>query len=186
MSSSTSLTAGAAGRYATALFELAEEAGALDQTEADLAAVKVALAQSGDLLDLTQNPLYTREEQGAAMAAIAQSMGLSDLVKNVIGLMAAKRRLFALNQMIRIFEELMADHRGEITADVTVAHALSDAQATALTDRIKGATGRNTKLNVTVDEGLIGGLIVKVGSKMIDTSIRSKLNSLQNAMKEVG
>lgn len=186
MSSSTSLTAGAAGRYATALFDLARDAGALDQTEGDLSALKGALAESGDLADLIRNPVYTRSEQGAAMAAVADKMGLSGLVKNVVGLMASKRRLFALPQMITVFDGLMADHRGEVTAEVTAAHPLSDAQVGALTDKIGKATGRNVKLNVTVDDAIIGGLVVKVGSKMIDSSIRSKLASLQNAMKEVG
>lgn len=184
--SATSLTAGAAGRYATALFELAEDAGSLDQAEADLIAVEEALAESDDLSDLLRNPIYTRAQQGAAVAAVADRMGLSALVKNVLGLMATKRRLFAVPQLIRVFKALMADHRGEITAEVTAARALSDAQSSALVDQIKAAMGREVKLNVTVDEGIIGGLVVRVGSKMIDSSIRSRLAALQNAMKEVG
>ncbi|MEO1493946.1 MAG: F0F1 ATP synthase subunit delta [Pseudomonadota bacterium] len=186
MSSSTSLTAGAAGRYATALFELAQDSGSLDQTEADLKAVSEALGESSDLADLIQNPIYTRAQQGAAMAAIADKMGISELVKNVIGLMASKRRLFAVPRMISDFETLMAEHRGEVTADVTAARKLSAAQTKALTKEIKDATGRDVKLNVEIDESIIGGLIVKVGSKMVDSSIRSKLTNLQNAMKEVG
>lgn len=184
--SASSLTAGAAGRYATALFELAEEAGSLDQADVDLSALEAALADSPDLDDLIKNPIYTREEQGAAMAAVADKMGLSPLVKNVIGLMATKRRLFAVPQLIKVFQALLADHRGEITADVTAARALSDTQSGALVEQIKASMGREVKLNVTVDESIIGGLIVKVGSRMIDSSIRSKLSSLQNAMKEVG
>ncbi len=186
MSSSTSLTAGAAGRYATALFELAQDAGSLDQTETDLQAVSTALADSPDLADLIQNPIYSRDQQGTAMSAIADKMGLGDLTKNVIGLMASKRRLFAVRQMISIFEALLAEHRGEVTAEVTAAQKLSAAQTKALTKEIKDATGRDVKLNVEIDESIIGGLIVRVGSKMIDSSIRSKLTNLQNAMKEVG
>ena len=186
MTASTSLTAGAAGRYATALFELAQEAGSLDQSEADLDALSTALDDSDDLRALIRNPIYTRAEQGAAMAAICDKMGVSALVKNVVGLMAAKRRLFALPEMIATFQALMADHRGEVTADVTAARPLSDTQTNALAEQIKAAIGRDVKLNLTVDEGIIGGLIVRVGSKMIDSSIRSKLASLQNAMKEVG
>lgn len=184
--SSTSLTSGAAGRYATALFELAQDAKALDQTETDLTALGAALDESTELSDLIRNPVYTRDQQGAAMAAIADKMGLSPLVKNVIGLMATKRRLFAVPQLISVFQGLMAEHRGEVTADVTAAHALSKTQSDALVAKIKAAMGRDVKLNVTVDEDIIGGLVVKVGSKMIDSSIRSKLTSLQNAMKEVG
>ena len=186
MAASTSLTAGAAGRYSTALFELAGEDNSRDQVEKDLAAVQAALEDSTDLDQLIRNPMYTREQQGKAMAAVADKMGLSSTVKNVIGLMASKRRLFALPQMIAGYQALMADLRGEMSADVTAARELSDAQVQALSEQIKAATGKDVKLNVTVDEGIIGGLIVKVGSKMIDTSIRSRLNSLQNAMKEVG
>ena len=186
MTASTSLTAGAAGRYATALFELASEAGALEQTEADLNSLEAAMADSDDLVQVIKNPLYTRSQQGAAMAAVSDAMGVSALVKNVVGLMATKRRLFALPEMIKGFQALMADHRGEVTADVTAARPMSDAQTEALAAQIKEAMGRDVKLNVTVDEGIIGGLVVRVGSKMIDSSIRSKLAALQNAMKEVG
>lgn len=186
MTAASSLTAGAAGRYATALFELARDAGSLDQTEADLDALSEALAESGDLMDLLKNPIYTRAEQGEAIAAVGAKMGLSPLVLNVIGLMASKRRLFAVPQLITIYKGLLADHRGEVTADVTAAHALSDTQQNALVEQIKSAIGQEVKLNVTVDPAIIGGLIVKVGSRMIDSSIRSKLAGLQNAMKEVG
>ena len=186
MTAASSLTAGAAGRYATALFELARDAGSLEQAETDLDALAAALADSPDLDDLLKNPIYTREQQGSAMAAIGAKMGLSALVQNVLGLMATKRRLFVVPELISVFKALMADHRGEVTADVTAAHALSDTQANALVEQIKGAIGRDVKLNITVDPEIIGGLIVKVGSRMIDSSIRSKLAGLQNAMKEVG
>ena len=186
MTASTSLTAGAAGRYATALFELAGESKSLDQAENDLGALQAALSDSSDLASLIKNPMYTRDEQGAAMAAICDKIGVSSLVKNVVGLMASKRRLFALPEMIAGFQSLMADHRGEVAAEVTAARPMSDAQVSALATQIKGAIGKDVKLNVTVDESIIGGLIVKVGSKMIDSSIRSRLNSLQNVMKEAG
>lgn len=186
VTAATSLTAGAASRYATALFELARETDALDQTDADMDALKAALDESPELSDLLKNPLYTRAEQGSAMAAVAERMGLSALVGNVIGLMASKRRLFVIPELIALFKSLLAEHRGEVTADVTAAHALSDVQISALADQIKNALGRDVKLNVTVDQTIIGGLIVKVGSRMIDTSIRSKLSNLQNVMKEVG
>jgi len=186
VTASTSLTAGAAGRYATALFELAGESKSLEQAEADLGTMQAALDDSADLQSLIKNPMYTRAQQGAAMAAVCDKAGVSDLVKNVIGLMASKRRLFVLPEMIAGFQALMADHRGEVSAEVTAARPMSETQIAALGEQIKGAIGKDVKLNVTVDESIIGGLVVKVGSKMIDSSIRSRLNSLQNVMKEAG
>jgi len=186
VSESSTLVSSAAGRYATALFELASEAGALTETERDMIALGEALEVSDDLRALIGSPVYTRDEQGRAMASVAEAMGLSGLVRNVVGLMGTKRRLFVLDEVIETFAKLMAEHRGEVTADVTSARTLSDTQRAALSDRLKAAIGRDVKLNLTVDESIIGGLVVKVGSKMIDTSIRSRLASLQNAMKEVG
>jgi len=186
VTASSSLVSSAAGRYANALFELASEGKVLEQAEKDMEALGQALESSDDLRTLLGSPIYTREEQGRAMASVSEAMGLSPLVRNVIGLMATKRRLFVLDDVISIFAQLMADHRGEVTADVTAARALSKTQQTALAKSLKAAIGREVKLNTTVDESIIGGLVVKVGSKMIDTSIRSKLASLQNAMREVG
>jgi F-type H+-transporting ATPase subunit delta len=183
---SSTLGSSAAGRYATALFELASESDALDRTEQDMEALGQALEASEDLRTLLSTPIYTRDEQGRAMASVVEAMGLSALVGNLVGLMATKRRLFVLGDVIDIFAKLMAEHRGEVTAEVTAARAMSDAQQAGLVSTLKAAIGREVKLNVTVDEGIIGGLVVKVGSKMIDTSIRSKLASLQNAMREVG
>lgn len=182
----TSLTSGAAGRYSTALFELAREAGELDRVDADLDQLSETLDESPEMAELIRNPVYTRVEQGRAMAAITDRMGLSNLVGNVVGLMAQKRRLFALPQMIAMFRALLAEHRGEVTAEVTAAHPLSDVQRDALAEKIKGSLGRDVQLNVRVDQDIIGGLVVRVGSKMIDSSIRAKLAKLQNAMKEAG
>ena len=120
------------------------------------------------------------------MAGVGKALGLSELVSNVVGLMATKRRLFVLPQVIIVYRQLMAEHRGEVTAEVTAAKKLSKEQKSALAKTLKSAVGRDVKLNVTVDEDLIGGLVVRVGSKMIDTSIRSRLASLQNVMREVG
>jgi len=186
VSENTTLSSSAAGRYATALFELAEEEGALDDVERDMTAMAGALDESADLQALISSPVYTREEQGRAMAAVTRTMELGTLASNVIALMATKRRLFVLPEMISIFQKLMSEHRGEVTAEVVSATALSAAQTGALVKKIKAAIGREVKLNASVDENLIGGLVVKVGSRMIDTSIRAKLNALQNAMKEVG
>ncbi|MEM8791798.1 MAG: F0F1 ATP synthase subunit delta [Pseudomonadota bacterium] len=186
MTASSSLTSSAAGRYSTALFDLAKEEGALEQVESDLKALKEALAKSADLRHLIASPVHTRDEQGRALASIAEAMGLGQLTKNVLGLMAANRRLFTLERFVDAFEILMAEHRGEVSAEVTSAQALSDEQTAKLAAELKTSVGQDVKLNVAVDETLIGGLIVKVGSKMIDSSIRSKLAGLQNAMKEVG
>ncbi len=186
MADSASLVSGLAGRYATALFELAEEADTLSEVETDLAAVKGALDESADLRDLIASPIYSREEQAAGVEAVAKAMGLGDLIRNMLGVMAAKRRLFALPATCDAFAALLAEKRGEVTADVTAAAKLTKAQQTALAKALKETVGKDVKLNVAVDESLIAGLVVKVGSRMIDTSVRAKLAGLQNAMKEVG
>lgn len=186
MSSSTSLTSGVAGRYATALFEIARDDGAIDRVEADVTALEAALGESADLRQLIHSPVYTREDQARAMRALAERMGLGTEVANTLGLMAHNRRLFVLPGLIAQIKALIADHRGEVTAEVTAARPLSDAQTKALVDTLRKQIGKDVTLDVTVDESLIGGLVVKVGSRMIDTSIRSRLASLQNVMKEVG
>lgn len=186
MSESASISSGIAARYASALFDLAKDEGALAAVESDADALDAALTDSPDLRDLIASPLYAREDQAAAMAAVAARMGLSPLVSNTVALMASKRRLFVLPQLIAQLRALIAAEKGEITAEVASAVALTPAQAQALSDTIAARVGRQVRLKASVDEGLIGGLVVKVGSTMIDTSIRAKLASLQNAMKEVG
>lgn len=184
MSDSSASLAGIAGRYATALFELAEEGGSLDQVEGWLAQLKEALGASDDLAALIRSPIVSRDEQGAAMAAICDKMGIGAPVSAMIGLMAQKRRLFTLPDVIDVFNQLLADKRGIVPAEIRSATPLSDAQRAALEETIKKSVGADIALDVTVDESLIGGLVVKVGSKMIDTSIASKLSALQTAMKE--
>ena len=186
MSDSSASHAGIAGRYATALFELGEEGGALDQVEGWLGQLKEALGASEDLAALIRSPIVSREEQGTAMAAICDKMGIGAPVKPMIGLMASKRRLFALPDVINVFNQLLADKRGIVPAEVTAAAPLTDAQRAELEETIKKSVGADIALDVTVDESLIGGLVVRVGSKMIDTSIRTKLSKLQTVMKEVG
>ncbi|MEM0942792.1 MAG: F0F1 ATP synthase subunit delta, partial [Pseudomonadota bacterium] len=159
-SAPSSLTSSAAGRYATALFDLAKEGGMLETIEADLDQMAAALGDSKDLSHLIASPVHSRAEQGRAMAAIADAMGLSGLTKNVIGLMAEKRRLFALPKLIEIYRALMAQHRGEVTAEVTAAKALTKGQTDALSAKLAASVGRDVKLNVTVDASIIGGLIV--------------------------
>lgn len=186
MASSAFLTSGAAGRYATALFEIARDGETLDKVEQDLLALEAALDASDNLSGMIASPIPTRAEQGAAMAAITRRMGLGPEVSNTVGLMAANRRLFVLPAMIRAVKALIAEHRGEVTAQVTAASPLNERQTADLAETLKASVGKDIKLDVSVDRSLIGGLIVKVGSRMIDTSIRSKLANLQNAMKEVG
>ncbi|RMH48178.1 MAG: F0F1 ATP synthase subunit delta [Alphaproteobacteria bacterium] len=184
--SAKTLTSGIAGRYATALFELAQEEDALAEVERDLGTLESALAESADLRAMIASPLYSREEQGRAIAALARAMGLGTLVTNTLALMAAKRRLFVLPRLIAQFKALAADVRGEVTAEVAAARPLSEAQREALARTLREAVGREVALNVTVDESLIGGLVVRLGSRMVDSSIRSKLAKLQTVMKEAG
>ena len=186
VSEPASISAAIAGRYAAAIFDLAQEAGGLDALEADVGALGAALAESADLRDLIVSPIYSREGQAGAISALAAKMKLSAPLANGLRLMAEKRRLFTLPQLLKALAEAIAEAKGEVTADVTSAIALSKAQADKLAQTLKDKTGKTVKLNVAVDESLIGGMIVKLGSRMIDTSVKAKLASLQNAMKEVG
>lgn len=186
MSETASISSSIAARYALALFGLAKDAGQIDRLRADTDTLAAALEESADLRMLIASPVYSRGQQGDAISALAGPLGLDTLMANTLKLMASNRRLFALPQLIRALRARIAAELGEITADVTSAVALSDAQRAALADTLKGSFGKNIQLNTSVDERLIGGLIVKVGSLMIDTSIRAKLANLQNAMKEVG
>lgn len=186
VSEPASISSGIAERYASALFDLAKEGKALKALEADVDALDAALAASDDLRGLIASPVYSRDAMGGAIGAVATKMGLDALTANTLALMAAKRRLFVLPQMIAGLRARLADEKGEVTAEVTSAKALTKAQSDALAKTLKERFGKTVKLNAAVDDSLIGGLVVKVGSKMIDTSIRSKLAALQNTMKEVG
>ncbi|WP_028913891.1 F0F1 ATP synthase subunit delta [Pseudorhodobacter ferrugineus] len=186
MSESASISSGIAARYATALFELAKESKGLKALEGDIGALDATLASSADLNALISSPVYTRDDQGKAIAAIAAKMGLSPLMVNTLALMAQKRRLFVLPQLTKIVQDLISEEKGEVTAEVTSAAKLSAAQAKELAATLKASVGKDVKLKTAVDESLIGGLIVKLGSTMIDTSVKAKLAALQNAMKEVG
>ncbi|MGB8814911.1 MAG: F0F1 ATP synthase subunit delta [Paracoccaceae bacterium] len=186
MSEPASISSGIAARYATALFALSKEENGLKALEGDIDALDAALAASADLRGLIASPLVSRTDQGNAIAAIAAKMGLSTIVANTLALMAQKRRLFVLPQLIADVRARIATEKGEMTAEVTSATALSAAQAKKLAASLKSSVGKDVKLKTAVDESLIGGLVVKLGSTMIDTSIKSKLAALQNAMKEVG
>ncbi len=186
MSESASISTGIAARYASAVFELAKDGNDLGALEQDVDALDAAIADSTDFRDLIHSPIYSREAQGNAVAAVADKMGLSGTVANTLKLMASKRRLFVLPHLVTALRGLIADEKGEVTAEVQAATPLSAEQEKTLAETLKSSVGKDVKMNITVDESLIGGLIVRVGSKMIDTSIRSKLMSLQNTMKEVG
>ncbi|MEM9578671.1 MAG: F0F1 ATP synthase subunit delta [Pseudomonadota bacterium] len=186
MSETASISTSIAGRYATAVYEIAKDENAVPALEDDINALRSALAESDDFRALINSPVYTREEQSSAISALAAKMGLSGTVANTLSLMAQKRRLFVLPHLLSTLREVIAEDKGEVTADVVSAKALTKAQSDKLSKTLTASTGKTVTLNATVDESLIGGLVVKVGSRMIDTSIRSKLNSLQNAMKEVG
>ena len=186
VSEPASISAGIAGRYASAVFELSKEAKGLSALETDVSALTGALKESKELSGLISSPLFSREDQAKAMAALSQKMGLSPTMGNALALMASNRRLFVLPQLLTALKDMIAEDKGEVTAEVTAAAELTKAQADKLAASLSKSVGKTVKLNTTVDDSLIGGLIVKVGSKMIDTSIRSKLASLQNVMKEVG
>ena len=186
MSEPASISSSIAERYATAIFEIAQESKRLPKLEASVDELAAALDVSADLREVISSPVISRADQAKAMAAISEHLKLVPALSRGLGLMAQKRRLFVLPQLIAQLRALLAEHKGEVTADVVSAKALTKAQSEKLAKVLKANVGREVKINSSVDESLIGGLIVKVGSKMIDTSIRSKLSSLQNTMKEVG
>ncbi len=186
MASTETGSSGLASRYATALFELADEAKALDAVADDLRALKALLADSPALTRLVRSPVLSRDEQGRAIEAVLEKAGAAPLTRQFVGVAAANRRLFALPGMIDAYLAELARRRGEMTAEVTSAHALTDGQTKALTDQLKKAVGAKVSVNVSVDPSLLGGLVVKVGSRMIDSSLRTKLSKLQLAMKGVG
>jgi F-type H+-transporting ATPase subunit delta len=186
VSEPASISLGIALRYASALFELAKDDKALKALEADTTALSETLAGSADLRAMIASPVISREDQSKVIAAIAAKMGLSALMANTLALMADKRRLFVLPQFLTALTDLIAEEKGEVTAEVTAARALSAAQSKKLAETLKARVGKTVKLKTTVDESLIGGLVVKLGSTMIDTSVKAKLAALQNAMKEVG
>lgn len=174
---------GLAGRYATAVFELAQDQKSVPAVEKDFTALKSAIAGSADLARLIRSPIFGANDQARAIGAIADKMGVSTLTKNFLMVLAAKRRLFVLSDIIRAFEEKVARDRGEVQATVTSARTLGDSEMTELRSILKSKLGREPRLETKVDPSLLGGLIVKVGSRMIDSSLRTKLNGLRAAMR---
>ena len=183
MSSDIAGASGLAGRYATALYELAEADKQLDTVAQDLSAISDMVADSDDLSRLIRSPVIARDDQVAAMDAILTEAGVSELTKRFIGVVAQNRRLFALTAMIKQFQGILARRRGELTAEVTTAQALTDAQRQAIEDGLKKAMGTKVAVDARVDEDLLGGLMVKVGSRMIDSTIKTKLQQLRLSMR---
>jgi F-type H+-transporting ATPase subunit delta len=177
------IQASLAGRYATALFELARDERQLEAVGASLASLKQALADSEDLRELTTSPLTRRDDALKSVAAVAQAMKLDPITANFLGVLAQNRRLGQLGAIIRNFNLLAALHRGETTAEVTSAHPLDDAQVEALKANLRNRLGRDVAVDLSIDPAILGGLVVKIGSRMIDGSIRTKLNTLALAMK---
>lgn len=184
MASEQPIVAGVAGRYATALFELALEDKVLDKVRADLDRFDQMIAGSDDLKRLVRSPVFTADEQVKALEPILQKAGIDGVSANFVKLVASNRRLFALPQIINAFRALVARHKGEVAASVTVAEQLSDAHLKSLKDALNAVTGKDVDLKIQVDPAIIGGLVVKLGSRMVDTSLRTKLNSIKTAMKE--
>ena len=183
METSGGIVAGLSGRYATALFDLARDAKSVDAVAASLASVRTGLAESDDLRSLTTSPMIDRNAAAAAIGGVARAMQLDLLTTNFLGVLAKNRRLGALPAIIRDFAKLTARSRGEITAEVTSAHPLDAEQQAALKAKLRSGLGADAALVLNVDPEILGGLIVRVGSRMVDSSLRTKLNSLATAMK---
>jgi F-type H+-transporting ATPase subunit delta len=186
LAAETTGISGLAERYAAALFELADERRALDEVAADLRELRAMLAGSGDLLRLVRSPVLSRAEQGKAMAALAQDAKLSKLTADFIAIVARNRRLFAVPAMIEAYLAQLAERRGEVTAEITAARELSKAQEDALGEQLRRVVGARVAIDVRVDPSLLGGMTVKIGSRMVDGSLKGQLQRLQLSMKGIG
>ena len=177
---------GVSGRYATALFELARDEKSIDAVKADLDRFDAMLNDSADLKRLVRSPVFSADAQSRALNAVLDKAGIAGISANFVKVLTANRRLFAVAEVIRGFRAMVAKFKGEASADVTVAETLSDKNLDALKSALKTVTGKDVTLNVKVDPSIIGGLVVKLGSRMVDSSLRTKLNSIKHAMKEAG
>ena len=177
---------GVSGRYATALFELARDEKSIDAVKADLDRFDALLGDSADLKRLVRSPVFSADTQLKALIAVLDRAGITGIAANFLKVLTRNRRLFAITDVIRAFRALVAKFKGEASADVTVAERLSDRNLDALKTALKTVTGKDVALNVAVDPSIIGGLVVKLGSRMVDSSLRTKLNSIKHAMKEAG
>jgi F-type H+-transporting ATPase subunit delta len=182
----SSSVSGVAERYASALFDLARDESAIDRIEADLTAVQGLLDESADFRRLVGSPVFSAEDQQRAIGAVADKAGIGGLTGNFLRLIAKNRRLFALPGIAKAFHEMAARHRGEVTAEVTSAHPLNDLQVASLKAALKDRLKKDVTLQARVNPALLGGLVVKVGSRMIDTSLRTRLMNVKTQLKEVG
>jgi F-type H+-transporting ATPase subunit delta len=180
------MTAGVAGRYASALFELANEQNQLDEVDRDLGAFQGLLDQSEDLSRLVKSPAFAAEEQERALGAVMDWAAIGATAGNFLKVVTRNRRLFAAENMITTFRALLARHRGEVAAEVQSAVPLTDAQLAALEEKLKTAHGKDVRLDVKVDPGLLGGLVVRIGSRMFDSSLKTKLTNLKVVLKGTG
>jgi F-type H+-transporting ATPase subunit delta len=179
-------TSGLADRYAAALFDLADERNALDAVAGDLRELRTMLHESGDLVRLLRSPVVSRAQQGKAVAALTERAGLAELTRDFLGVVAKNRRLFAVPAMIEAYLRRLAERRGEVTAEITVAQPLNEARHAALVEQLRRAVGARVAVDIRVDPGLLGGMIVKIGSRMVDASLNSRLQRLRLALKATG
>ena len=179
------IVSGMAGRYATALFELARDQKAVDAVKADLDRFDALLGESPDLMRLVRSPVFSADQQGKALVAVLDLLRVSDLTAKFLQVVTANRRLFAVRAIIKDFRALVAHYKGEVVADVTLAEKPDDRQLAAITDALRAVTGEDVQVVLKVEPAIIGGLIVKLGSRMVDGSLRTKLKSIKHAMKEV-
>ena len=186
MATDNPVTAGVAGRYASALFELAHEQNQLDQVDSDLGKFQNLLDQSVDLSRLVKSPAFAAEEQERALGAVMDWASVGATTGNFLKVVTRNRRLFAAEDMIKTFRALLARHRGEVAAEVASAVALTEAQLAALRDKLKSSYGKDVRLNAKVDPSLLGGLVIKIGSRMFDSSLKTKLTNLKVVLKGTG
>ena len=177
---------GLAERYAAALCELADERHALDAVAGDLRELRMMLAGSGDLLRMVRSPVLSRGEQAKAIEALAENAKLSELTRDFLAIVARNRRLFAVPAMIEAYLAKLAERRGEVTAEITAAQTLSKAQQDALVDQLRRVVGSRVAIDLKVDPSLLGGMVVKIGSRMVDGSLKGQLQRLQLSMKGIG
>jgi F-type H+-transporting ATPase subunit delta len=178
------IVSGMAGRYANALFDLARETNAIDAVKADLERFDTLIAENPDLNRLVRSPVFSAAEQLQALAAVLERAGIGGLTAKFLKLITSNRRLFAVRDMLRAYRKLVAEHKGEATAEITVAEQLREEHLSALRAALKSVSGKDVDLAIKVDASIIGGLVVKLGSRMVDTSLRTKLNAIKHAMKE--
>ena len=184
MAAKDPIISGMAGRYGNALFELALDNKAVDAVKADLDRFDTLIADNPDLNRLVRSPVFGADEQLRALTAILDKAGIKGLAANFLRVITTNRRLFAVRDMVRAYREMVAKHKGEAIAEVTVAEQLKDEHLDALRSALKSVSGKDVDLDIKVDPAIIGGLIVKLGSRMVDTSLRTKLNAIRHAMKE--